>query len=84
MDIYFVNFYKNVGSQRFLRKDRYFVKTSKEDRYFGNKPLVAYFQPRIVKPLSNKGFKLNIFVDINLSSGHLIWQSTQINVVRTN
>lgn len=75
-DIYFVNFGKNVGSGRFSRKDRYFVKIPKEDSYFGNKSLVDYFEAKIVKPLLGKGFKVNNLKDINLSSGHLIWQST--------
>ncbi len=75
-DIYFVNFGKNSGSGRFSRGDRYFGKITKEDRYFGNKFLVGYFEAKIVKPLLSKGFKVNIFKDIILSSGHLIWQST--------
>jgi hypothetical protein len=75
-DIYFVNFGKNSGSGRFSREDRYFVKISKEDNYFGNKSLVAYFEVKIVKSLLGKDFMPNILKDINLSSGHLIWQTT--------
>ncbi|BAY94943.1 hypothetical protein FDUTEX481_06017 [Tolypothrix sp. PCC 7601] len=78
-DIYFVNFGKNIGWEYFSREDKYCVKIPREDSYFGNKSLVGYLEVKIVKPLLNKGFKLNIFKDINLSSGHLIWQSTFVD-----
>ncbi len=31
----------------------------------------------MTKPLYSKGLGVNIFVDINLLSGHLIWQATK-------
>ncbi|MUG97106.1 hypothetical protein F7734_34160 [Scytonema sp. UIC 10036] len=73
---YFVNFGEDVGSSHFSSKDRYFVKNSKEDSYFGNECLLWYFQPKTIKLLLGKGFKVSIFKDTILSSGQIIWQST--------